>query len=106
MGALRPPPARPAPPLGACDFEALHEPESNILCFRYRGDGSLDPEGLDRLNLRLREAYNRSGAGWITTTLLAGRPVLRVAVMNPRTSEGDVERTLDCWRRGRAPDVV
>lgn len=77
------------------DFEAPHEPESNILCFRYRGDGSLDPERLDRLNLRLREEYNRSGAGWITTTLLAGRRVLRVAIMNPRTGAGDVERTLD-----------
>jgi len=76
------------------DFEALHEPESNILCFRYRGDGSLDPERLDRLNLRLREEYNRSGAGWITTTLLGGRRVLRVAVMNPRTGPSDVTETL------------
>jgi hypothetical protein len=55
------------------DFEALHEPESNILCFRYVADGSLDPERLDRLNLRLREVYNRSGEGWITTTLLGER---------------------------------
>ena len=76
------------------DLEALHEPESNILCFRYRGDGSLDGERLDRLNLRLREAYNRSGEGWITTTMLGGRRVLRVAIMNPRTAAADVERTL------------
>jgi L-2,4-diaminobutyrate decarboxylase len=76
------------------DFEALHEPESNILCFRYVGEGSLDAEGLDRLNLRLREAYNRSGAGWITTTLLGGRRVLRVTIMNPRTTAADVEATL------------
>jgi L-2,4-diaminobutyrate decarboxylase len=78
-----------------CDFEALHEPESNILCFRFLGDGSPDGERLDRLNLRLRAEYNRSGEGWITTTLLAGRRVLRVAVMNPRTTPDDMERTLD-----------
>ena len=76
------------------DYEALHEPESNILCFRYVGEGSLDAEGLDRLSLRLREAYNRSGAGWITTTLLGGRRVLRVTIMNPRTTAADVEATL------------
>jgi L-2,4-diaminobutyrate decarboxylase len=76
------------------DFEALHEPESNILCFRYRGDGSLDGERLDRLNLHLREEYNRSGHGWITTTLLAGTRVLRVTVMNPRTTAADVEHML------------
>ena len=77
------------------DFEALHEPESNILCFRFLGDGSLDGERLDALNLRLREEHNRSGEGWITTTLLAGRRVLRVTVMNPRTTPDDMLRTLD-----------
>ncbi|MBK8596514.1 MAG: hypothetical protein IPN83_13225, partial [Holophagales bacterium] len=77
------------------DFEALHEPESNILCFRFRGDGALAPERLDVLNLKLREEFNRSGQGWITTTLLGGRRVLRVTVMNPRTRTGDVQAVLD-----------
>ena len=77
------------------EFEALHEPESNILCFRWRGDDRLDDAALDALNLRLREAYNRSGEGWITTTLVGGRRVLRCTVMNPRTTTADVERVLD-----------
>jgi L-2,4-diaminobutyrate decarboxylase len=77
------------------DFEALHEPASNILCFRWTGSGSLDAERLDALNLRLREAFNRSGEGWITTTLLAGRRVLRATIMNPRTTAADVERLLE-----------
>ncbi len=77
------------------DFEPLHEPESNILCFRYRGDGSLGKEALDALNLRLRQEYNRSGEGWITTTVLGGRRVLRCAIMNPRTTSADVARVLD-----------
>ena len=77
------------------DFEALHEPESNILCFRWVGDRSLDADLLDALNLRAREELNRSGEGWITTTLLGGRRVLRVTVMNPRTTERDVERVLE-----------
>jgi L-2,4-diaminobutyrate decarboxylase len=76
------------------DFEALHAPESNILCFRYVGPGRLDAGRLDRLNLELREAYNRSGDGWITTTVLGGRRVLRVTVMNPRTSGADMDRLL------------
>jgi L-2,4-diaminobutyrate decarboxylase len=76
-------------------FEAFHEPEANILCFRFVGDGSAGGELLDAHNLRLREAFNRSGEGWITTTLLGGKRVLRVTVMNPRTTEADVERVLD-----------
>jgi L-2,4-diaminobutyrate decarboxylase len=77
------------------DFEALHEPESNILCFRWVGDRSLEGERLDDLNLRLREEFNRSGEGWITTTVLGGKRVLRVTVMNPRTTARDVESVLE-----------
>ena len=80
-------------------FEALHEPEANILCFRWMGDGSTTGERLDALNLRLREAFNRSGEGWITTTVLGGKRVLRVTVMNPRTTWDDLERVLDGLER-------
>jgi len=69
------------------DFENLHEPESNILCFRYAGS--------DALNRELRPRYNREGTGWITATVLDGRPVLRVTMMNPRTSEAHVRALLD-----------
>ncbi|HEX2094290.1 MAG TPA: pyridoxal-dependent decarboxylase [Longimicrobiaceae bacterium] len=77
------------------DFEALHRPESNILCFRYLGGGGLDAARVDELNRALRPAYNRSGAGWITATVLGGRPVLRVTVMNPRTRVEHMRALLD-----------
>ena len=50
---------------------------------------------MDALNRELRERYNRSGAGWITATVLGGRRVLRVTIMNPRTTVSHVERLLD-----------
>jgi L-2,4-diaminobutyrate decarboxylase len=81
------------------DFEALHEPESNILCFRYvpprTGQVPLTDAALDDLNRELRERYNRSGEGWITATNLDGRRVLRVTIMNPRTTTADVRDILD-----------
>lgn len=76
-------------------FQALHAPESNILCFRYIGDGSLSDTELDLINLDLRTACNREGDAWITTTVLAGRRVLRSTIMNPRTTVGDVGQVLD-----------
>jgi L-2,4-diaminobutyrate decarboxylase len=76
-------------------FEAIHEPESNILCFRWVGDRSLSEERLDAINLKAREQFNRSGAGWVTTTVLNGRRVLRVTIMNSRTTVGDCEAVLD-----------
>lgn len=75
-------------------FEAVHQPECNILCFRYVGRGPRDDAELDELNRELRERYNRSGAGWITATQLAGRRVLRATVMNPRTTADDVREIL------------
>ena len=78
-------------------FEAVHEPECNILCFRYLGPEHAPiaaPEKLDAVNAALRERYNRSGQGWITTTILDGRRVLRVTVMNPRTRPDHVRRML------------
>jgi L-2,4-diaminobutyrate decarboxylase len=77
------------------DFVALPEPECNILCFRRTPAGVEDPARLDRLILALRERYNRSGEGWITTTLLDGMRVLRVTIMNPRTTRAHLERLLD-----------
>jgi L-2,4-diaminobutyrate decarboxylase len=49
---------------------------------------------LDALNLWMREEYNRSGTGWITTTMLGGRRVLRVTLMNPRTTGKALDETL------------
>lgn len=68
-------------------FEAIHEPSSNILCFRHAGS--------DEDNRELRERYNRSGHGWVTTTMLDGRRVLRATIMNPRTTGDDVREILD-----------
>jgi L-2,4-diaminobutyrate decarboxylase len=87
------------------DFENLHEPESNILCFRYLGSGSkrmgrksASVDGtreIDELNRAVRPLYNRKGSGWITATVLNGRPVLRVTMMNPRTGIEHVRALLD-----------
>jgi L-2,4-diaminobutyrate decarboxylase len=83
------------------DFESLHEPESNILCFRYLGPGGRkaasesDRARIDALNRELRSRYNKEGTGWITATVLEHRPVLRVTMMNPRTSADHVKALLD-----------
>jgi L-2,4-diaminobutyrate decarboxylase len=80
-------------------FEALHTPESNILCFRYIGDGHLTGDALDRLNFELRQRYNRSGRGWITMTVLDGKRALRTTIMNPRTGPGHLRDLLDGLRK-------
>ncbi len=81
------------------DFVVLNEPECNILCFRYVGMRTLDDDRLDALNRDLREMLNRSGEGWISTTVLGGRRVLRVTFMNHRTRDGDVTAVIEALVR-------
>jgi L-2,4-diaminobutyrate decarboxylase len=68
-------------------FEPVHEPELNILCFRRKGFD-------DEQTADLRERLIRSGQAWITTTLLRGERVLRVTMMNPRTTERHIDAML------------
>ena len=77
------------------DFALLNQPESNILCFRYVGNGGRSEAEIDALNTRLRQQLNNSGVGWITAARLEGRPVLRITVMNPRTRREDGEAVLN-----------
>jgi L-2,4-diaminobutyrate decarboxylase len=85
--------------VAAPDFEPLHRPESNILCFRFLPDHlpASGPEA-DTFQALLRERYNRSGRGWITATSLGGRRVLRVTMMNPATEERHLDALLDGLR--------
>lgn len=75
--------------LASEDFEPVHEPELNIFCFRrLRGDAG-----------EMRERLLRSGQAWITTTVLRGERVLRVTMMNPRTTEAHIDAMLDALCR-------
>jgi L-2,4-diaminobutyrate decarboxylase len=73
------------------DLEAMHEPVFNIFCFRLRGS--------DELNHRVREELIRSGEAWITSTMLKGRRVLRITVINPATGKRHIDAMLEAVRR-------
>jgi L-2,4-diaminobutyrate decarboxylase len=73
------------------DFEPVHEPDLNILCFRRKGLN-------DEQTAELRERLIRGGRAWITTTVLRGERVLRVTMMNPRTTERHIDDMLDALR--------
>ena len=80
----------------APDFEPMHVPESNILCFRYLPEGvrGADLATADAFQTEVRERLNASGRAWITATVLDGRRVLRVTLMNPRTTDVHLDAML------------
>jgi L-2,4-diaminobutyrate decarboxylase len=82
------------------DFVALHEPQSNIVVFRYLPATwkELPASELGRRQMQLRRNLIESGNFYITSTMLDGVGALRITIMNPLTTERDLEDLLDALR--------
>ncbi|MCA1573244.1 MAG: hypothetical protein LC770_01630 [Acidobacteria bacterium] len=102
--------------LGRCvdeadDFELLAPVELSICCFRYLPRGSkaslasasvverarIDGE-LDQLNTRLMLAVQRGGQAYLSNATLRGGFALRACITNFRTTQADLDKTLEIIR--------
>jgi L-2,4-diaminobutyrate decarboxylase len=83
------------------DFEPLHEPQCNIVAFRYRPTALRNAPAaeFDTFQLRLRRRVIESGEYYLVQSKIDGRPVLRTTIMNPLTTPDDMRGLLDCLRR-------
>ncbi len=75
-------------------FELATQPDGNIVCFRLL-KGELDREGLNQMNAQIRKTIIESGAFYLVQTELHGQLYLRVTLVNPFTSEKEMEELLD-----------
>jgi L-2,4-diaminobutyrate decarboxylase len=84
----------------APDFLPLHEPQCNIVVFRYVPPSMSDakPEQLGRFQLELRRRVIESGDFYIVSTNLDGIGALRVTIINPLTTPDDLDQLLDTLR--------
>ncbi len=69
-------------------WEVVTPAQMGVVCFRKR-----DAE--DAFYPRLHDAMLRGGFALATSTVLNGRTVLRLCTINPRTTDADIEQTLD-----------
>nr|WP_293845401.1 aminotransferase class I/II-fold pyridoxal phosphate-dependent enzyme [uncultured Arsenicibacter sp.] len=77
----------------APDFTLALRPESNIVCFRYQPqNGEVDG---NELNSRIRQRLLEEGRFYIVQTTLNGNLYLRISIMNPLTTTGDLDALLD-----------
>lgn len=74
----------------APDFELLQRPDANIVCFRLRG--------VDPIQKRARQRLRESGSFYLVETRLRERTWLRSAIMNPLTTEADLDALLVALR--------
>ena len=74
------------------NFELAIEPESNIVCFRLNNTTSKD---LNEFNSSIRKQLLQDGKFYIVQTSLGENIYLRVSLMNPLTTENDLNALLD-----------
>ncbi|MBZ5601083.1 MAG: aminotransferase class I/II-fold pyridoxal phosphate-dependent enzyme [Acidobacteriia bacterium] len=70
------------------NWELVTPAQMGIVCFRRREAG-------EKFYPRLHDAMLRDGFALATSTVLNGKTALRLCTINPRTTEDDIENTLD-----------
>ena len=84
----------------AADFEVLHEPQCNIVVFRHIPASlqTASAEVLGAFQLRLRREVISSGEFYLVHNVMDGVPALRVTLINPLTTPGDLNQLMDTLR--------
>jgi len=78
------------------DFELAVTPDCNIVCFRHVPD---DFQDLDGHQERIRARLLAEGSFYLVQTRLRGHVHLRVTLINPLTTEADLEGLMAAIRR-------
>jgi len=80
------------------DFEPVHEPACNIVCFRAR-----HPRGghVDTFHDAIRAKLLEQGRGWVVLTTFRGQRLLRTAWMNPTQGEAEALALVDTLAAAR-----
>lgn len=86
---------------GIPGIEIVAEPQLTIVAFRYNPGGA-DDDVLNALNRRLLEQINAGKRFLLTSTVVGGRFVIRICILNFRTHRDRVEECLQAIRRAAA----
>lgn len=79
----------------SAQWQVVHPATLAIINFRFNPIGkNFDASTLDRLNQQISEQIMHSREALLVTTILNGQVVLRMCLINPRTTFEDVQSTL------------
>jgi L-2,4-diaminobutyrate decarboxylase len=89
----------------ADDFELAVEPQTNIVCFRFRPNLDLSLPEISDLNRNIRQSLLERGDFYIVQTVLNGQTWLRTTISNPMTNTAHFDQLL-AEIRGIGPDLT
>jgi len=87
--------------LQSSDFEPMHNPECNIVVFRYQPEWlkALPQEQQNLFHFQLRRIIIESGEFYIVHSVIEEQAAFRITLMNPLTDESHLKRLLDTIRQ-------
>ena len=74
------------------DVEVLHQPDTGILCFRMKPDGT-PAQDLDSLQRKLYQRINSSGERSISMAKIGGQTALRLVVISAQADASSTHET-------------
>ena len=74
-------------------LQSFLKPDANIVCFRYVHP-DLQQDEINKINQQIRKAILEDGRFYIVQTLLQSKNYLRVTLMNPFTSQKEINELL------------
>ncbi|WP_157882504.1 pyridoxal phosphate-dependent decarboxylase family protein [Streptomyces silvensis] len=84
------------------DFETIHRPEANILCFRYRPE-RIGDDRVHEFQVDVRNRVKEQGNFFISKVDVDGVAALRVVMMNHHITSGHFHMLLDEIRKAGQP---
>ena len=78
---------------GAAQWDVVTPARLGVVTFRYRPAGMADDQ-VDAFQGRMVEEMMTDGYALATSTVLKGRPVLRLCTINPRTRDAEIHETV------------
>jgi glutamate/tyrosine decarboxylase-like PLP-dependent enzyme len=82
----------------ADDFELLAPVELSICCFRYVPRAGMSDAELNELNEHVMALVQKGGRAYVSNATVNGRFALRACITNFRTTQADIEETIEAIR--------
>ncbi len=76
-------------------WQVVAGPQMGVINFRYVPEREMSPEAVDALQQAIVNEIVASGWAMIATTILKGKKVIRLVLINPRTTTDDIRETID-----------
>jgi aromatic-L-amino-acid decarboxylase len=77
------------------ELELMASVELSAVCFRYRGNGKLSDDELNRMNPAILKRVVERGRVYLSNASLRSRFCLRACVVNHRTIDADIDSVVD-----------